>query len=283
MMLDIGLRICYTKYVNIFKIEYKRDKGSKFTMLPFLYSNTKEISMRDVILGELIGTMILILLGNGVVANVSLNRSGQKGAGSIQITIAWGLAVLVPACIFGALTGAHFNPALTLALAFKGDLSFDLVPVYIISQLIGAFLGQVLVYILYKDHYDLTYDEPLAVRGSFCTAPSIENPPRNLLSEIVGTFLLVFAIIGYGNVGGAATVGVDKIYVYAIIVSIGMSLGGLTGYAINPARDLGPRIAYQVLPIKGKVDANWSYAWVPILGPIIGAIIAVLAYNFIFV
>ena len=171
MMLDIGLRICYTKYVNIFKIEYKRDKGSKFTMLPFLYSNTKEISMRDVILGELIGTMILILLGNGVVANVSLNRSGQKGAGSIQITIAWGLAVLVPACIFGALTGAHFNPALTLALAFKGDLSFDLVPVYIISQLIGAFLGQVLVYILYKDHYDLTYDEPLAVRGSFCTAP----------------------------------------------------------------------------------------------------------------
>ncbi|MDY3006661.1 aquaporin family protein [Anaerococcus sp. AGMB00486] len=238
--------------------------------------------MRDIVLGEFFGTMILILLGSGVVANVSLNKSGQKGGGSIQITIAWGLAVMIPACIFGSLTGAHFNPALTIALALNGSIEWASVPFYILGQIPGAFCGAVLVYILYKDHYDATSDNPELVRGTFCTAPSIPNTFRNLLSEIIGTFVLVFAIIGFGNVDGAGMAGVDKIFVYGLIVSIGMSLGGLTGYAINPARDLGPRIAFAVLPFKNKTDPNWGYAWIPVVGPIIGAIIAVIVYNFIF-
>lgn len=239
--------------------------------------------MRDIIMGEFFGTMLLILLGDGVVANVLLNKSGQKGAGSIQITIAWGLAVLIPACIFGKLSGASFNPALSIALAFKGDVAYKDLPVYIIAQLCGAFVGAILVYILFKDHYDATSDRPLDVRGTFCTSPSIPNTFRNLLSEIIGTFVLVFALLGFSQVDDAGTAGVDKLFVYALIVSIGMSLGGLTGYAINPARDLGPRIAYAILPFQNKEEANWSYSWIPVVGPIIGGIIAVLLYNFIFI
>ena len=238
--------------------------------------------MRDIFLGEMIGTMILIILGNGVVANVNMNKSGMQGGGSVQITIAWGLAVLIPATIFGALTGAHFNPALTLALAFKGDVASNAIPVYIGGQMLGAFLGQCIVFLLFKDHFDATADNPELVRGAFCTAPSIPNTGRNLLSEIVGTFVLVFAILGFGNVAGAGDVGVDKLFVYGVIVSIGMSTGGLTGYAINPARDLGPRIAYAVLPVKNKTDANWGYGWIPVVGPIIGGLIAVILFNFIF-
>ena len=239
--------------------------------------------MRDIIMGEFFGTMLLILLGDGVVANVLLNKSGQKGAGSIQITLAWGLAVLVPAFIFGKLSGASFNPALSIALAFKGDVAYSDLPAYIIAQLAGAFVGACLVYILFKDHYDATSDRPLDVRGTFCTGPSIPNKFRNLLSEIIGTYVLVFAILGLSQVDGAGTVGVDKLLVFAIIVSIGMSLGGLTGYAINPARDLGPRIAYAVLPFNNKADPNWGYAWIPVVGPIIGGLLAVVCYNFIFI
>lgn len=238
--------------------------------------------MREIVLGEFFGTMILILLGSGVVANVTLNKSGQQGAGSIQITIAWGLAVMIPACIFGSLTGAHFNPALTIALAVNGAVEWSTVPFYIIAQLVGAFCGAILVYLLFKDHYDATSDKPEVVRGTFCTAPSIPNTFRNLLSEIIGTFVLVFAILGFSNVEGAGMAGVDKIFVYGLIVSIGMSLGGLTGYAINPARDLGPRIAFAVLPFKNKTDPNWKYAWIPVVGPIIGGLIAVAIFNFIF-
>lgn len=239
--------------------------------------------MRDIIMGEFFGTMLLIILGDGVVANVLLNKSGQKGGGSVQITTAWGLAVLIPACIFGKLSGASFNPALSIALAFKGDVAYGDLPAYIIAQVAGAFVGALIVYILFKDHYDATSDRPLDVRGTFCTAPTIPNTFRNLCSEIVGTFILVFAILGFSQVDGAGAAGVDKLFVYALIVSIGMSLGGLTGYAINPARDLGPRIAYAVLPFKNKADANWSYSWIPVVGPIIGGIIAVLLYNFIFI
>ena len=239
--------------------------------------------MRDIIMGEFFGTMLLIILGDGVVANVLLNKSGQKGAGPVQITTAWGLAVLIPACIFGKLSGASFNPALSIALAFKGDVAYSDLPAYIISQVAGAFVGALIVYILFKDHYDATSDRPLDVRATFCTAPTIPNTFRNLCSEIVGTFILVFAILGFSQVDGAAAAGVDKLFVYALIVSVGMSLGGLTGYAINPARDLGPRIAYAVLPFKNKADANWSYSWIPVVGPIIGGIIAVLLYNFIFI
>ncbi len=228
-------------------------------------------------IAEFLGTMILILLGDGVVANVTLNKSGMKGAGSIQITFAWGLAVMVPAFIFGAASGAHFNPALTLALAIDGSLSWGLVPGYIIAQFAGAFLGGCLVYVLFKDQFDAT-DNPGTKLGVFSTGPSVPNMPLNILSEAVGTFVLVFAIKGIAQVADCAP-GVDKFLVFGIIVSIGMSLGGLTGYAINPARDLGPRLAHAILPIKGKGDSNWGYAPVVIVGPVIGAIVAILLYG----
>jgi len=228
-------------------------------------------------LAELIGTMMLILLGDGVVANVNLNKSGMKGAGSIQITFAWGLAVMVPAFIFGAASGAHFNPALTLALAVDGSMAWDLVPGYIVAQFAGAFLGACLVYLLFKKQFDETED-PNTIRGVFCTGPSIANMPLNILSEAIGTFVLVFAIKGVGQVANAGIFGFNYFLVFGIIVSIGMSLGGLTGYAINPARDIGPRLAHQVLPIKGKGDSNWKYAIVTAVGPVIGALAAVGLY-----
>lgn len=230
-------------------------------------------------LAEFLGTMMLILMGDGVVANVTLNKSGMKGAGATQITLAWGLAVMVPACIFGAASGAHFNPALTLALAVEGSFAWAMVPGYVAAQFAGAFTGAVLVYLLFKDHFDAT-EAPEAKLGVFSTGPSVPNFRRNILSEIIGTFVLVFAIKGIGNVPGLSG-GLDKFIVFGIIVSIGMSLGGLTGYAINPARDIGPRIAHALLPIKGKGSSKWGYAVVTLFGPIIGATAAVLVYGVI--
>lgn len=230
-----------------------------------------------IFIAELLGTMLLILLGDGVVANVTLNKSGMKGAGSIQITFAWGLAVMLPAFIFGAASGAHFNPALTIALAADGSLAWSNVPIYIAGQFIGAFLGACLVFILFKGQFDATKEAGTKL-GCFCTSPSIPNVGLNLLSEIIGTFVLVFAIKGISQVADIAP-GVEKLLVFGIIVSIGMSLGGLTGYAINPARDLGPRIAHALLPIKDKGPSNWGYSWIPIVGPIIGALLAVFVYG----
>lgn len=232
-------------------------------------------------IAEFVGTMLLILLGDGVVANVNLKKSGMNGAGPIQITIAWGLAVMVPAFIFGEASGASFNPALTIALAVGGMFDWALVPGYIVAQFAGAFAGACLVYVLFKDEFDATED-PGTKRGVFCTAPAVRDMPLNYLSEIIGTFVLVFAICGLNQVPNLDP-GIGKLLVFGIIVSIGMSLGGLTGYAINPARDLGPRVAHAVLPIKGKGGNDWSYGLtVPVIGPIIGAIIAVLLYNVIF-
>ena len=227
-------------------------------------------------IAEFLGTMLLIILGDGVVANVTLNKSGMKGAGSIQITLAWGLAVMVPAFIFGAASGAHFNPALTIALAIDGSMAWGLVPGYIAAQFAGAIVGAVIVYLMLKDQFDATED-PGTKLGVFSTGPSIPNLPRNIFCEAVATFVLVFAIKGIGQVDGIAG-GLSNILVFGIIVSIGMSLGGLTGYALNPARDIGPRIAHAFLPIKGKGSSNWGYAIVPLVGPIIGAIVAVLLY-----
>lgn len=230
-------------------------------------------------IAEFFGTMMLILLGDGVVANVNLNKSGMKGAGPVQITLAWGLAVMIPAYIFGAASGAHFNPALTIALAADGSMSWGLVPGYIIAQMLGGFLGACLVYILFKDHIDAT-EEQAKKLGMFCTSPTIPNKGRNIISEAVGTFVLVFAIKGINNVPGIAG-GLNYLFVFGIIVSVGMSLGGLTGYAINPARDLAPRIAHAVLPIKGKGSSNFGYGVVPVVGPIIGGLIAVALYAVI--
>lgn len=233
-----------------------------------------------IFMAELVGTFMLILLGCGVVANNNLNKSGMKGAGAVQITLAWGLAVMLPAFIFGEASGAHFNPALTVALVADGSVPASLLPAYLIGQFIGAFLGAVLVYALFKDQFDATEDGPTK-RGVFCTAPSVRNIPRNLLSEAVGTFVLVFAIKGLGQVPNLDP-GIAKILVFGIIVSIGMSLGGLTGYAINPVRDFGPRLAHSVLPIKDKADSDFAYGMVPIIGPMIGALIAVGLYAMIF-
>ena len=224
-------------------------------------------------MAEFIGTMLLIILGDGVVANVTLNKSGMKGAGPVQITIAWGLAVMIPAFIFGAASGAHFNPALTIALAIDTTISWAEVPVYIIAQFAGAIVGACIVYLMFKDQFDATND-PGAKLGVFSTGPSVPDLPRNIFCEAVATFVLVFAIKGIPSVAD----GVSNLFVFGIIVSIGMSLGGLTGYALNPARDIGPRIAHQILPIKGKGDSNWGYAIVPLVGPIVGAIVAVLLY-----
>ena len=230
-------------------------------------------------IAEFLGTMLLIILGDGVVANVTLNKSGMKGAGSIQITLAWGLAVMVPAFIFGAASGAHFNPALTIALAIDGSMAWGLVPGYIAAQFAGAIVGAVIVYLMFKDQFDATED-PGTKLGVFSTGASIPNIPRNIFCEAVATFVLVFAIKGTAQVGGL--VGAQSNFlVFGIIVSIGMSLGGLTGYALNPARDIGPRIAHALLPIKGKGSSNWGYAIVPLLGPILGALAAVGLYAVI--
>lgn len=228
-------------------------------------------------LAEFLGTMMLIILGDGVVANVNLNKSGMKGGGSVQITLAWGLAVMIPACIFGKASGASFNPALTLALALDGSFSWAMVPGYIIAQFAGAFVGAIIVYLMFKDQFDATPD-PGSKLGVFSTGPSIPNLPRNIFCEAVATFVLVFAIKGMAQIEGIAG-GLGNFVVFGIIVSIGMSLGGLTGYALNPARDIGPRIAHAVLPIQGKGSSNWGYAIVPLVGPIIGAVVAVLLYG----
>lgn len=230
-------------------------------------------------IAEFIGTAMLILLGNGVVANVTLEKSGMKGAGPIQITIAWGLAVMIPAIIFGNASGAHFNPALTIALAFDHTIAWNVVPGYILAQFAGAFTGAVLVYVLYKDHFECTEDADVKF-GAFATGASVQNVPRNLLSETIGTFVLVFAIKGLAQIESCAP-GVEKLFVFGIIVAIGMSLGGLTGYAINPARDLGPRFAHAVLPIKGKGSSHWEYAPVVVVGPLLGAFLAVSVYSLI--
>lgn len=231
-------------------------------------------------IAEFIGTMILIILGDGVVANVTLNKSGMRGAGSIQITFAWGLAVMLPAFIFGEASGASFNPALTIALAADGSFAWRMVPGYIIAQLAGAFAGACIVYLLFKGQFDATED-PGTKLGVFSTAPSVPNTGLNIFSEAVGTFILVFAIKGMGQVP-ELNAGVGKLLVFGIIVSVGMSLGGLTGYAINPARDLGPRLAHAVLPIKEKGSSNFGYGLiVPIIGPIAGALAAVLVYGLI--
>jgi len=231
-------------------------------------------------IAEFLGTMMLIILGDGVVANVTLAKSGMKGGGSVQITFAWGLAVLLPVFIFGAASGAHINPAVTIAMAVNGTFAWAMVPGYIVAQMAGAFVGGLIVYVLFKKHFDAT-EEAATKLGVFSTGPSIPSWGRNFLSEMIGTFVLIFAILGVGNVVDCAG-GVAPLLTFGIIVSVGMSLGGLTGYAINPARDLGPRLAHAVLPIKGKGSSNFKYGLtIPVFGPIVGGLIAVGLYNII--
>ncbi|MGP4077322.1 MIP/aquaporin family protein [Halobacillus sp. K22] len=229
-------------------------------------------------MGELIGTMILIILGGGVIAGANLKDTKADG-GWVLITVAWGLAVAMGVYAVGKLTGGHINPAVTLGLASVGDFPWQKVPMYILAQMIGAFIGAVIVFFHYIPHWKDTEDQ-LAIKSIFCTDPAIRSPISNLISEIIGTFVLVMGILFIG--ANEFTEGLNPIIVGLLIVAIGMSLGATTGYAINPARDLGPRIAHAVLPIPGKGSSDWSYSWVPVLGPIIGGVYGGLFYQAIF-
>lgn len=229
---------------------------------------------------EFLGTYVMILLGDGVVACTTLKSSKGYGGGWIVITLAWGLAVMCGVFIAGPYTGAHLNPAVTVGLALSGKFSWGMVLPYMAAQLVGAFLGALTVYVFYKDHFDITDDKDTKL-GVFATIPAIRNPKRNFLSEVIGTFVLVLVILFLAERGNTAEVGlgsIGAIPVAFLVVVIGMALGGTTGYAINPARDLGPRLAHHLLPIKGKGSSQWRYAWVPIVGPVLGAVFAVLVF-----
>jgi len=234
-------------------------------------------------MAELIGTMLLILLGDGVVANVLLNDTKGNNSGWIVITTAWGLAVFVGVTVAGPVSGAHLNPAVTIGLAIADKFAWANVGSYILAQMLGAMLGAFLVWLMYYDHFQKTNDRGF-VLAVFCTGPAVRNYLSNIISEIIGAFVLIFVVfyitgaeitpsktpIGLGSVGA--------IPVAFLVWVIGLSLGGTTGYAINPARDLGPRIMHAILPIKSKGTSDWAYAWIPILGPIIGAAAAALLY-----
>jgi glycerol uptake facilitator protein len=240
-------------------------------------------------IGEVIGTMILIILGDGVVAGVLLRNSKAENSGWIVITFGWGMAVAVAVYCVGQFSGAHINPAVTIGFAATGQFPLaDVIP-YIIAQFLGAFVGGVIVWLAYLPHWAETEDEGLKL-GVFCTAPAIYNTPANVITEIIGTFVLVFGVSGIvanaGAVSGqAATVigsGINPLLVGLLVLGIGLSLGGPTGYAINPARDLGPRIAHAVLPIAGKGGNDWGYAWIPVVAPIIGGILGAVTWVILF-
>ncbi|GLU46433.1 MIP/aquaporin family protein [Nocardiopsis ansamitocini] len=240
-------------------------------------------------LAEFIGTAILVLLGNGVVAGVLLAKSKANNGGWIVITLGWGMAVMVAAYVTGQVSGAHLNPALTLGLASIGDFSWAMVPGYITAQLAGAVMGSVLVYLAYLPHWRITEDAD-AKLAVFSTAPAVRNAPANFTTEVIGTFMLVLGILGIGANSGAITqdnvdlsalfsTGIAPLLVGLLVLAIGLSLGGPTGYAINPARDLGPRIAHFLLPIPGKRDSDWSYAWIPVVGPVVGGVLGALVWK----
>jgi glycerol uptake facilitator protein len=234
-------------------------------------------------LAEFIGTALLILLGNGVVANVVLTGTKGNGGGWMVITTAWALAVFVGVVVSAPYSGAHLNPAVTFALAISGKFEWAQVPIYMLAQLLGAMLGSLLVWVKYKDHFLVTDDKGLKL-AVFSTGPAIRNTISNLTSEIIGSFVLLFVIFYFTNseiVYNKTPVGLGSlgaIPVMFLVWAIGLSLGGTTGYAINPVRDLGPRIMHSLLPVAGKGSSDWSYSWIPVMGPMIGASLAAVLY-----
>ena len=228
-------------------------------------------------IAEITGTAFLILLGDGVVANVVLNKTKGNNGGWIVITLGWAIAVFVGVYISAAQSGAHLNPAVTIALATAGKFDWALVPVYIAAQFIGAMLGALLVWVAYKKHFDETADAG-AKLAVFCNSPALPNTAFNLATEIIGTFALVFGI--FYITGGDVKLGsLDALPVALLVLGIGLSLGGPTGYAINPARDLGPRIMHFILPIKDKGSSGWGYSWIPVVGPVVGGVLAALLFK----
>ena len=226
---------------------------------------------------EFLGTLILILLGNGVVANVSLKKSKAEGGGWIVVTAAWGLAVAIAAYTTGWVSGAHINPAVTIGFAATGALDWALVPGYILAQMLGAIVGAMLCYAAFKDHFAATDDGDVKL-GVFCTAPAIKNYARNFITEVIGTAVLVGGILGINHANNGVGP-LSPLLAGLLVWVIGMSLGGPTGYAINPARDLGPRIAHAILPIPKKRDSDWSYAPIPVFGPIVGGVLGAFIYQ----
>ncbi len=229
-------------------------------------------------ISELIGTMFLIILGNGVVANVVLAKTKGNNSGWIVITFGWAIAVFVGVYIASHGSGAHLNPAVTLALAAFNSFPWANVPVYIAAQLLGAMLGAVIVYISHKNHYDETTDAGL-IEATFCTAPAIKNNFYNFISEFVGTFVLIMGVLFMTKPTNSLGT-LDALPVALLVLGIGLSLGGTTGYAINPARDLGPRIMHALLPMKNKGTTNWTYSWIPVVAPLFGGLFAAFLYKF---
>jgi len=231
-------------------------------------------------MAEFFGTMILILLGNGVVAGVILKGTKSENAGWLTIVIGWGLAVTLAIYAVGRISNAHLNPAITIALWASGDFQSDLVVGYILAQFAGAFVGAILVWIHYLPHWRIS-DNPSTKLAVFCCAPAIRSTLPNLISEIIGTMVLVTAILFIG--ANKFAEGLNPLIVGALIMSIGLSLGGTTGFAINPARDLAPRVAHFLLPIPGKGSSDWSYSWIPVAGPLIGGLLGAGLYKVLFI
>jgi glycerol uptake facilitator protein len=240
--------------------------------------------MTEKFLAEILGTGLLILLGDGVVAGVLLSKSKAQNSGWIVITTAWAFAVFTGVVVAGPISGAHLNPAVTLGLAVQGALPWEEVPVYFAGEMIGAFIGAVLVFFHYYPHWAESEDANLKL-AVFSTGPAIRSVTWNFVSEVIGTFVLVFVIFAFANNKGPAEglASLGALPVALLVLVIGLSLGGTTGYAINPARDLGPRIAHFLLPIPGKRDSDWSYSWIPVVGPLVGGALAALVYNATFV
>jgi glycerol uptake facilitator protein len=228
-------------------------------------------------LGELIGTCILVVLGDGIVANVVLNKTKGHGSGWIAITLGWSMAVFVAVYSVAAVSGAHINPAASIALAASGKFPWADVPLYIAGQMIGAMIGALIVWISYRQHFEETLDGD-AKLAVFCTGPAIRSPFNNLVSEIVGTFVLIFGILSM--VSPHSSLGsLDALPAALLVLGIGLSLGGTTGFAINPARDLGPRIMHSILPISNKRDSDWGYSYIPVVGPIVGGLMASFVHG----
>lgn len=230
-------------------------------------------------LAEITGTALLIILGGGVVANVVLDKTKGNNGGLIAITFGWAIAVFTGVYATAAASGGHLNPAVTIGLAVEGSFDWALVPSYILAQFTGAMLGAIIVWLSYRQHFDDTQDAN-AKLAVFCTAPAIRSAMHNIITELVGTFVLVLGALMLAKPEmklGA----LDALPIALLVLGIGLSLGGPTGYAINPARDLGPRIIHALLPIKNKRDSDWSYAWVPVVGPIAGAVLAALVFRFV--
>jgi glycerol uptake facilitator len=234
----------------------------------------------SIIGAEIIGTAILILLGDGVVAAVLLNHSKAQNSGWIVITFGWGMAVMIAVYCVGQFSGAHLNPAVTVGLWVNGNISGSDVPKYFIGEFVGAMLGAALVFLAYFQHFAATEDPGLKL-AVFSTGPAIRNPAWNLVTEILGTMMLLVGVLGITDPGnkGVGTASLGGLLVGLLVLAIGLSLGGPTGYAINPARDLGPRIMHAILPIPGKGPSDWSYAWIPVVGPLIGGVIGALIFH----